>query len=593
MPSSLSWVSARIPFFTLFALLSLPGCDADGDKDAWGEFESDGPKVAEVLLESPPTEFSEPELLKPPRPTLFRVIKRIGLIEKDPEVKGMLLRVGGFGGAWARAADLRGALTSFREAKKPIHCHFETTDNNGFALMASVCDRISMTPAGWLNLVGVAAQVFYARTLLDRLGLQADFLRMGKYKSAIEPFTEDSMSEATRESLGALLDDFQQELLSHIAKGRKLTPEKVQEAMDEGPLDAVRALELGLIDDVGFDDEAREHLRKATKEDRVRRLPLGDDSEDLNLAAILEALSGKGSHAKPRGKRIALVYVIGTITDGEEQVQGSSVSGPFVRKMRQLGNDDEIKAVVLRIASPGGSALASDRMWHAVRRVAKRKPVVVSVGDMAASGGYYIASAGKEIYADQLSIVGSIGVFGGKVSMAGLADKTGVNFETLRRGQNATWASATSTFSDSERAALERMLRRTYWRFIHRVADGREMDRKPVRDAAEGRVMSAKEGLERGLVDKIAGLQAAIARARDLGKVDDDAPVEQWPPEETFLDMIARGSADEAIEDAAMAPFLAEGTRLGVPLREAAFFKDTLLSPEPILAADPYFFRIE
>lgn len=549
------------------------------------------PEVRELWLLSAPVEGSQPELFARPQPSLTDALRRIDAVARDEPARGLFLRVGPLGGAWGRIADLRSALARVREAGKPVHCHFEMTDNAGYSLMASSCDRISMTPAGDLNLVGIAAHLFYARSLLDKIGLRADLMQMGRYKGAAEPFTRDEISEPTRESMGALLDDLQATLVGTIAEGRNLSPDRVQGIIDEGPYGGVRAREAGLVDDVGFDDEAREHAREASGVRRVTHLELRERPDDVGLLDLLAALGGETPQPMPEGERIALVYLEGNIIDEEEPGMDGARSGPFVRAMRSFADDEEIAAVVLRIDSPGGSALASDRMWHAVRRCAARKPVIVSVGDMAASGGYYVASAGTEILAHETSIVGSIGVVGGKVVAEDLMENIGVNVEILARGENAGWTSPTREFTDRERGVLERMLRATYWRFIRRVAVGRDMQRDAVQAGAEGRIMSGKRALELGLVDAHGGLWEALERAREQGGVSEWAPVERWPRRRTILDAIAEGlgGAPPGDRGRAMArQLLGDG-----PVAEAALLAPMLLSRERVAVALPYVLRLE
>jgi len=556
---------------------------------------SEGPgeaEVREIFLDAPPVEGGEAQLFSAPRPTLGDALVRLDAVARDEDAKGLFLRVGPLGGAWGRAADLRAALAAIREAHKPIHCHFDVADNLAFWLMASSCDRISMTPAGDLDLVGVAAYVFFARSLLENAGLRADLMQMGRYKGAADPFTRDEMPEETRESLGAVLDDLQSTLVQGIAAGRHLEPERVAALLDEGPFDATHARERGLVDDVGFDDEAREHIRREAHVGHVRLVQLTPGEEPMGLLEILQAFSGEAPETTPEGPRVALVYLEGNIVDEEESGIGSGRSGPFVRAMRSFADDDDIKAVVLRIDSPGGSALASDRMWHAVRRVAKRKPVIVSVGDMAASGGYYIASAATEILAHDSSLVGSIGVVGGKVSVGDLADRLGVHVEVLQRGRNAAWLSPMRPFTDEERIVIGRMLRATYRRFVRRVAEGRDMPSERVGAAAEGRLWSGRRAREAGLVDAEGGLWEALRRARQQGGVSEWAPVERWPRRAGLLEAIAQAMGGSQPGDRTRA-ILSDIAALAGPVAEAAMVSPLLLGRERVAVALPYVLRVE
>ncbi|MDQ3037588.1 MAG: signal peptide peptidase SppA [Myxococcota bacterium] len=520
-------------------LLTLPACGSTGAAREELEPNPERRELQELVLLEAPSGSSQPALFQAPAPVLRDVLQRLERARTDEHVVSLFLRLGPMGGAWGRVDDLHEALQAVRDAGKPVHCHFETIDNAGYLLAASSCDRISITPAGMADTVGVAAQVFYARTLLDQLGVSADLMQVGSFKGAAEPFTRQDMSPEMRESLGSLLDDLQAGLVQSLVSGRDMSAARAQEVLDGGPYDSAGALEAGLVDAVEFDDEARTRAREAGRATRNVIVQLTPDTEDLTLADLLGALaSGEAPDDGPSAPHIELVYLDGEITDDEEAGTGNGSAGPFVRRMRELADDESVRAVVLRIDSPGGSALASDRMWHAVRRTAARKPVIVSVGDMAASGGYYIASAGHDIVAHPSSIVGSIGVVGGKVDASALLARIGVHAETLTRGAHAGWSTATAPFTDDERVVLRRIMESTYRRFVRRVAISREMSEERVLSSAEGRIWSGREGLERGLVDQLGGLPAAIALARQRGELDDDAQVVEWPARRTMFETI-------------------------------------------------------
>ncbi len=506
-------------------------------------------ELAELVLLEAPGDSSAGALMQAAGPSVHDVVSRIEALRTDPRTVALFVRLGPMGGAWGRIADVHDALQAVRDAGKPVHCHLESIDNAGYWLAATSCDRISVTPAGMLDTVGVAAQVFYARGLLDQVGLRAELLQVGAFKGAAEPFTRDAMSPEMRASLGGVLDGLQAELVGALVEGRHLSPERAQEVLDAGPHDGAQALELGLVDAVEFDDEARSHAREAGRATRHVRARLLPPSEPTTLADLIGALAADApTDDAPQGAHLALVHLDGEISDGEEAGMGSGRGGPFVTRMRALAEDDEVRAVVLRINSPGGSALASDRMWHAVRRVAARKPVIVSVGDMAASGGYYIASAGTEILAQPGSIVGSIGVVGGKVEASGLLERAGVHAETLTRGAHAGWTAPTAPFGDAERAVLQAMMERTYRRFVHRVAVGRGLDEARVQASAEGRIWTGRTGVERGLVNGLGGLRDALAHARTAGHLDPDAPVVEWPRRRTLVETVVEtmGAQDGA-----------------------------------------------
>jgi protease-4 len=444
------------------------------------------------------------------------------------------------GGSWARATELREALADVRKAGKPVHCHFDNVDNVGYAVLASSCDRISMGPTGLLMLTGVRAEAMYAKDVLSMIGLQADLLQVGRFKGAADPLTRSDMPPEVRETLNALVDDLQANLRSAVTEGRKLDETALRAAIDSAPHSPESALALKLIDAISFDDEARAKAKAAAHAERVDR-PDAKKSEKPDIGDIVKLLFD-GKPRKLKGERVCLAYLTGTITDSDDDADSGSSggSGPFVNEMRRIADDKNVKALVLRIDSPGGSALASDKMWHAVRRVAAHKPVIVSVGDMAASGGYYVASAGSEIFADDVSLVGSIGVVGGKIVGADLAGRLGLHSTSLSRGQNSGWMSPFHPFSPSERAAVQRSMQTTYDTFLARILVARKIKPEQLNNMAEGRIMSGRRAREGGLVDQSGGLKAALARARSQAHLPDDSQLETWPRQPPWLERASR-----------------------------------------------------
>jgi protease-4 len=518
---------------SILALLALAGCGLPAPDDG-------GPALAELYLDGPLSESGEEGLFGSGlAPTHHALLSYLDAAATDDDVAGLLLRVGSFEGSWARVREIGEALARVREAKKPVHCHFDTSDNAGYVLLASACDRISMGPAGMLDLVGVSAETMYAHQLLETLGLQADLMQVGRFKGAADTFTRDEMPPETRQTLDALLDDLHGVMTSALVDGRHVERARVQALLDAGPYTAHRALEAGLIDDVAYDDEARAHAKQAAKVERVVDDPLAEEREHISLVDLVRALSGGHEKREGKGRHLVLAYLDGTISEGSRHQTRSAHAEPFVAMMRRVANDDDAAAVVLRIDSPGGSALASDRMWHAARRVAKRKPLIVSVGEMAASGGYYVASAADEILAHDESLVGSIGVVGGKIVAEGLRERAGVTVTRLKRGERAGWLSAARAFTPAERDAMQGLLQRTYRLFLRRVAEGRSMTLEQLQPVAEGRLLTGRRAIEGGLVDRRGGLHEALATARERGGLDEDAEVRTWPGRRSFLDDLA------------------------------------------------------
>ena len=501
-------------------------------------------------------------------------------VAKDAEVRGLLLHVGELHGAFARARDVRDALSAVRRAGKPVHCYVEGTDNVGYGLAASSCDVITLSPAGSIDLVGVAAQTVYAKRALDTLGVSAEVVQIGDYKGAADVITEEQMPDKVRQNLGAMLDDLQADLVAAVATRKGLSPEAAQALIDGGPFTSEQALTAGLIDRVGFDDEARARAKQAAKAERVTDDDESKAEHEFGVSELFDALFQEHED-ETKGDRIVLAHLDGTIMMGEPRGFRSAHARPFVTAMRRFADDPKVKAVVLRIDSPGGSVLASDAMWHAVRRVAKRKPVIASIGDMAASGGYYVACAATEVMARDASIVGSIGVVGGKLVASQLAERVGVHFERLSRGRHAAWTSPAQPFTEEERALFEQSLHAAYARFLARIVEGRKLTLERIAPMAEGRIMTGRRAREGGLVDREGGLREALSRARAAGKVGDDVAVQVWPHRPSFFEALSDMTGGAAVAKVAVA---------GLSLRG---LPELLLSGEAMRAAAVLPFGLE
>jgi protease-4 len=583
--------TARPSALAILAILaSLATLSCDGQK----EDASDEPVVRELrILEAFP-DGAEHDPFARPQPTLHDVLVRIWEATDDENVKGLFVRVGPLQGSWGSVGDLVEALGEFRAEGRPVHCHFEAADNVGYLLLASACDRISMSPAGTLDLIGPAAVMIYARSLLEKMGVEAEIIHMGRYKGAGDILIRDDMPEEAKESMDAILDDLHGALIEATKVRAEGDADKAKALIDGGPYASGAAAAAGLIDSVGFLRESREEIKRAAGVETIRRLRMLPKQDQLTLGQFLSLLSGETDEVEAGGERIALVFVTGNITDGDSGSMGDAVSGPFVRAMERLEKDDNVKAVVMRINSPGGSALASDRMWEAARNLAEAKPLIASVGDMAASGGYYIASAADEILAHPNSLVGSIGVVGGKFNFAGLAEDIGINTYVLQRGKRAAWSTPVRSLNPTERQAFESLLRDTYDRFIDRVAVGREMKREAVLAAAEGRVMTGQDGKELGLIDEMAGLSEALVKARAAAGLGPDAPVEIWPSTKGMIDAIndlLSGNGDDDARTLQQLWLRQHPLAASLPLEPWADMLH-VLAAEHVALIPPYFFSL-
>jgi protease-4 len=517
--------------------LTSAGCDgrrraASGSAPSADEPRA-GPAIAVLDLSDGVPEAAPTGLLGLPSKSasLDELVHEAERLGRDKDLRGILVRLGTAKVGLAVAQEV-GTLLGTLRARVPVWCHADDLSNGTLYLAARACQRVWLAPAASADAVGLAAQTIYFHKLLaDELGLDVDFLQVGKYKGAEEPFTRDGPSPEARQSLQSTLSDMRAAWLDGLRQAR---PAMAEATPEDGPYSARTAKDLGLIDEVGYFDEARTALEKQTSAVRAEvRLGAGASKGGGNdVAEALRAIAGESLGAAP----VSLVRADGAISmegGGGLLAQGGGiVERRMIRTLARLERDDDVKVVVLRIDSPGGSALASDLLWHELMRIRAKKPLVVSVGSMAASGGYYLASTGTTIFADETSIVGSIGVVGGKIAADRALEKIGVHAETLAAKVGDPGATARSAYEslltpwdDATRVRLLATMTGIYELFLSRVAEGRKIPVERVAASAEGRIFSGREGKTRGLVDELGGLEAALARARILAGLPADARV--------------------------------------------------------------------
>lgn len=469
--------------------------------------------------------------------TLDSAIARLDRAAADPKVGGVLLHVNGPTIGWSKMHAFRQAIARLQAKGKKVHAYLEGADNMDF-LLATACDEVSMPEPGTLMIVGIRAEVTFYKKLFDLLGVKADMLRVGEFKSAAETYTRTEMSPEFRLEMEEILDDFYQQLITTIAQSRKLTPEKVKAAIDAGPLTAASAKELGLIDRVAYADEVEAGIRRANEGKTVKfDKKYGKKKADTDFSGLagmikmMEMLTGtEQPKRKNSNPKLAILYASGMITSGKNStdfLSGESTMGSdtMIKAIREANQDSTVKAIVLRVDSPGGSALASDLMWHELELV--QKPFVVSMGDVAGSGGYYIAMGADRIFADPCTITGSIGVVGGKIALGGLFAKVGVTTDVISRGKNSGVLSSTAAFSDSEREAMQKLLNDVYEQFTSKAAKGRKMDKDKLEKLARGRVYTGNAALKLGLVDELGSLDDAIAAAEKLAGIKPEDKLER------------------------------------------------------------------
>jgi protease-4 len=460
---------------------------------------------------------------------LLEVLETLERAASDPQIDGVLLRFEGAPLGYAKALSLRRAVEALRAAGKPVAAYAERLDAQEY-LVASAASRLWLAPVGELFLVGLRFDGFYLRGLLERLDVKPEVVRIGSHKTAAEHLTRESMSAEEREQLGQLADDLFGELVARIAEGRGLPPDAVRALVDRGPFRAELAVKNGLVDGCLYPDEVPAAL------DALTPLPPADRPGPrrarLVEAALYHALRGADAGWRPLFRelpRIAYVVARGMIHRGSG---GRGIaSDPVRRLLERLGRDDGVAGIVLRIDSPGGDGMASDLLWRAVSQVAKRKPVVASMGDVAASGGYYLACAADAVFAEAGTLTGSIGVVGGKANLEGLYRRIGVARDGVERGARAGLLSEARGFTPDERAAVRDDMASLYSTFVARVSEGRRLPLPQVEDVAQGRVWSGARALPLGLVDALGGPLEALRDVRRRAGLRDGehALIETYP----------------------------------------------------------------
>jgi protease IV len=482
--------------------------------------------------------------------TYAELVETIGAANERPTTKGYFVRLGTAGFGLARAHEIGRLLAAIRKSNKPVVCHADDLGNAPLMLAAVGCDRIWLSPAGGVSSVGIAAEMIFGSRLLERLHVQVDFLQVGKYKGASEPFTRDSASPEARESVEGALRGLRTAWLSAIAEGRGKPG--LADLVEDGPFAPAEAKEKGLVDEIGYADEAREDAKKLASAERVSvRFGSGPnaDATSRGVIDVLRALAGPGASGEPH---IAIVPATGAISMGGAPASPLGGSDGITERdlgkmITRLTTDPATKAVVLRIDSPGGSALASDLLWKRLMKLRTDKPLIVSVGGMAASGGYYLACAGTKIVAEPTSIVGSIGVVTGKFAIGKTLSDLGVTTETIpaatdpQKAARATYMSPFTGWDEPTRQKVLGSMTSIYDLFLARIAEGRGVTVEKVAPSAEGRIFGGVEAKERGLVDELGGLSDAIALARKLAHLPEDAPVELVDEPSGLLDLLGSG----------------------------------------------------
>jgi protease IV len=487
-------------------------------------------------------------------PTVRSLVENLRKAKVDSRVRAVLLKPTGFESPfWAKVQEVRDAVLDFRKSGKPIYAYLEYGGDREYYL-ATAADKIYLMPSTALDLTGVATYQLFLRGTLDKIGAIPDLHRIGEYKTAVNTFQEKGYTPAHKEMDQSLNVDLYDQIVRGIADGRKKNDADVRALFDDGPFLPEDALRAGLVDDIAYADQVEEKLRGGE--------PLRQIDED-DYGRVTPSSLGLN-----RGPRIAVIYASGTINSGKSGYD--PVNGPvagsdtLIEYIRQARRDRTVRAIVLRVDSPGGSSIASDAIWRELTIAKNEKadrPLIVSMSDLAASGGYYIAMPAQVIVAQPSTLTGSIGIFGGKVVTGGVYGKLGARIESTSIGKRAEINSPARPYNPDELKKLQEQLQAFYDQFVEKVAEARQSTPEKIDALAQGRVWTGRQAKQNGLVDELGGLDRAVAIAKQRAKIAAESDVELvvYPPRKSFYELLSEqvsGSSGDSFQSAAFGEWL-------------------------------------
>ncbi len=462
-------------------------------------------------------------------PTVRSIVESLRKAKVDRRVTSVIIRPTSTAALWGKVQEVRDAIIDFKRSNKPVIAYLEQGGDQAYYL-ASACDKVFLMPVASLDLTGLANYELFLRGTLDKIGAYPDAMHIGDYKTASNTFTEHTFTAAHREMAESLNTDLYEQLVRGVADGRHKSEAEVRQLIDHGPYlpeDAVRA---GLVDDLAYEDEIDDKVKLAPG-----RVNVVKQHEYRNVAQSSLGLN--------RGPKIAIIYAVGLISTGQSSYDGNDVVGSdtIVEYLRKARADSSIRAIVLRIDSPGGSAIASDIIWREIMLTRDRKPVIASMSDVAASGGYYIAMPAHAIVAQPATLTGSIGVVLMKFVIDGTLKKLGLNIEGVKQGRYAELYSPVKQFTPEEKKKIEELMQATYDAFVEKAAAGRNTTPERIDAVGQGRVWTGSQAKQLGLVDELGGLDRALALAKERAKIAQDTEVELvvFPPKKSLFEVVA------------------------------------------------------
>ncbi len=495
-------------------------------------------RLSGELPEKPPVEL--PDFLSngPAPVTITGIWRSLEAAAGDPHIKAAVVEPEGLSAGWAKLQEVRMDLDKFRKSGKPVFAYLRQPGSREYYLAAGA-DRVYLGPSEPVMVKGLRAEIMYFKKTLDKIGVSVEVEHAGKYKDFGDMFTRSDMSPETREVMTSMVDGLYGDLVDGIAAGRRKTPEEIRAIIDQGPFTAPQALKAGLVDELVFEDQMWGELGD--------RLKIGDPKK-VSL--------GTYSKVPPPGAKnqIAIVVGEGDIVRGDPGDDGvgesSLTSYGFTHLLKLVENDSMIKGVVVRIDSPGGEVTASDEIWREMNLLSKKKPVVISMSDAAASGGYFMAMTGDPIVAYPATLTGSIGVVFGKPNLHGLYDKFGVTKDSIQRGRHADIDSDYTDLSPEERQLLKDGIDESYRDFVGKVATARHRKFDEIEAVAQGHVWLGSQAKENGLVDQVGGLDTALALVRQKAKIPagEKVGIQMYPGKRSILDILMKRSQEDTME---------------------------------------------
>ncbi len=465
------------------------------------------------------------EFFESTRVDMFTIRQSLKMAAVDENIKGVFLKINPLFTGYAKIQELQQLIREFRSSGKKVFAHMDFATTKEYYL-ATACDSIFFAPEGMLLLTGIRAELTFYKGLFNKLGIEADFEHIGKYKNAPDSYTRQNMSDTQKEVVNYIVDERYHEIVSVIAEKRYLLTEKVEKIINHlSGLTPDEAFENKLVDGIRYSDDVVELI--------------STESTPQKISAIEYSKISPSSLGLQDGPKVAVIYCAGTITggsDNDDPILGQTMgSARVIKNINYAANRNSIKAIILRIDSPGGSGTASDNIWNALEKAREKKPVIATISDLGASGGYYLAIGADTIISQPASIIGSIGVFAGKFSLEKLFKEWGINTEIVKRGKNANIFSLSSKFSKSEREVIHRLIYNFYENFVEKVSQNRNMTYDEIHRLAQGRVWTGADGQRNGLVDMVGGMDKAIELAKHMAGIAEDPKLVIYPRKKSFV----------------------------------------------------------